>query len=208
MPNNSRRGGTREPATSCPRSPARALIAPYEPRPDCWPHLSWTNHYQPGSSYRTTTDPRRIDERTVAVRTLRDIFTSYRDHADAKSLGPDGNPASKDTIGLLLRRPVRVAKLVSIGKEMNALEEHLAGLRQSEPERLNTHQRPDHDPHKQARAVLRRLGETNEQLARGARVSVRTVERALGGHGLSAECGNASPTTRAVALDNTSKAPG
>jgi hypothetical protein len=164
-----------------------ALIAPYESRPDRWPRLNWTNHYQPGSSYRTTTDPRRIDVRTVAVRTLRDIFTSYRDHPEAKSLGPEGTPCGPDTVGLLSRRPVRVAKLVSIGKEMNALEEHLAGLRQTEDERLNTHHRPDHDPNEQARTVLRLLAEPVAGTARGARVSVRTVERARAGQTLRAD---------------------
>jgi hypothetical protein len=162
-----------------------ALIAPYESRPDRWPSLRWVNHYGPGRSYRTTTDPRRIDGGTVAVRTLGDTFTSYRDHTEAKSLGPDGKPCRADTTGLLARRPVHAAKLVSIGKEMNALEEHLAGLRVEEADRLNTHRRPDDDPNTLARTVLCALPETAGQIASGARLSTRTVDRARAGQSIS-----------------------
>jgi hypothetical protein len=42
---------------------------------------------------------------------------------------------------------------------MNVLEEHLAGLRQSEDERLNTYRRPDHDPHQQLATILRALAD-------------------------------------------------
>jgi hypothetical protein len=95
---------------SLPAIPGKcALIAPYGSHPDRWRALEWTDHHQPGSSYQITTNPREIDEHTVAIRTLHDVFTDYRDRAEPKSLAPDGNPCTSDTVGLLSRRPVRPA---------------------------------------------------------------------------------------------------
>ena len=165
-----------------------ALIAPYESDPDRWKKLEWTNRYEPGSRYRITTDPRYIEPDRVAVRTLRDVFHNYRESVEAKSLGPDGKPCTSETRGLLRRRHVRAATIVSIGKEMNALEEHLAGTRQTEDELLNTYHRPGQSTFDQLlRPALRALSEPVEKTAKDAHVSPPTVKRARAGQPVSAE---------------------
>jgi hypothetical protein len=158
-----------------------ALIAPYESDPARWEKLEWANRYQPGSSYQITTDPGKLGtaENLLAARTLRDVFTAYRDSPEPKSLGPDGIPGHHQTVGLLKRRHVRPASITSIGKEMNSLEEQLAGIRQTEPERGNTYRRPGEDPLWNLVVEVLRLPELPvTQTAANARVSARTVERA------------------------------
>jgi hypothetical protein len=166
-----------------------ALIAHYESDPERWERLEWTNRYQPESSYRITTDPRKFGsaDNLLAARTLRDVFEAYRDSPEPKSLAPDGQPAGPETRGLLRRRHVKVASITSIGKEMNALEEQLAGIRQTEDERHNTYRRPGHDPFNQTRQTILALREPVEKTARGARVSTRTVKRARAGQNISAD---------------------
>src|SRR5256886_14792779 len=56
------------------------------------------------------------------------VFLEYRAPPDPKSLGPDGAPCSRGTIGLLMRRPVRAGSAVYIGKESNRHEEVDHGL--------------------------------------------------------------------------------
>jgi hypothetical protein len=161
-----------------------ALIAPYESDPGRWEKLEWTNRYQPGSSYRITTDPGKLGmaANLLAARTLRDVFAAYRDSPEPKSLGPDGNPGHPQTVGLLSRRHVRPASIASIGKEMNALEEQLAGIRQTEPERGNTYRRPGEDPLWNLVIKVLQLPELPvKQAATGARVSTDTVERVRAG---------------------------
>ncbi|MBV8940243.1 MAG: hypothetical protein JO240_00755, partial [Solirubrobacterales bacterium] len=120
-----------------------ALIAPYESDPKRWEMLEWTNRYQPGSSYRITPDPGKLGtaDNLLAGRTLRDVFTAYRDSPEPKSLGPDGKPGHDQTVGLLARRHVRPVSITPIGKEMKQLEEQLAGIRQTAAERGNTYRR-------------------------------------------------------------------
>jgi hypothetical protein len=161
-----------------------ALIAPYESDPDRWDKLEWTNRYQPGSSYQITTDPGKLGtaENLLAARTLRDVFTAYRDSPEPKSLGPDGKPGHDHTVGLLKRRHVRPASITAIGKEMNALEEQLAGIRQTQAERGNTYRRPGDDPLWNLVVETIRLPELPvKQTATGASVSTDTVERARAG---------------------------
>ncbi len=93
-----------------------ALIASYESDPGRWCQLGWTNHYRPASSYRVTTDPRYLGPGLVAVPTLPDVFGAYRERAEVKSLGADGKLCTSETVGLLGRRPVRAASIVSIGR--------------------------------------------------------------------------------------------
>jgi len=56
---------------------------------------------------------------TAMVQSDGDVIDHYRVHPEAKSLGPDGLPCGKHTVGLLQRRPVRLGALVHIGKESN-----------------------------------------------------------------------------------------
>lgn len=56
-----------------------------------------------------------------------DVLERYPSNPEAKSLGPDGKPCGRSTIGLLGRRPVTAGKIVLIGKESNRLVERRSG---------------------------------------------------------------------------------
>ncbi len=81
-----------------------------------------------GEEFRNTTDNVRWGDRTALVQSYGDVIARYDTHAEAKSLGPDGKPCGRCTIGLLQRRPVGFSELVHIGKETNRLEEVEQGL--------------------------------------------------------------------------------
>jgi len=61
------------------------------------------------------------------VDTFADVLAKYETHPEAKSLGPDGEPCGRATVGLLRRRPVTFGKIVLIGKESNRLAERSRG---------------------------------------------------------------------------------
>jgi hypothetical protein len=120
-----------------------ALVAPYESDPRRWGHLPWRNVYAPaGSTYRIACEapPSRggvaLPRGVVGVKSYRDVLAAYRLHPEPKSLGPDGRPCSRQTIGLLSRRPVQALSIAHIGKEANLLEEIQAGLIGAEEEVL------------------------------------------------------------------------
>lgn len=165
-----------------------ALIAPYESDPAKWTRITWTNHYEPGSEYHIATEPRLVQpDETVAVRTLRHVFDEYRSSPEPKSLGADGQPCGRDTIGLLGRRPVRAISNTLVGKEMKAHEEQLIRIRQTEDERINSYHQPGGDDFARVRQALHALAEPVEQTARDAQVSERVVKRARAGEPVSAE---------------------
>jgi len=111
--------------------------APYESDPTEWPELSWYDRRDarpieviaspPGA------DPEReanqLVEGSVALRMLGEVLAGYRRRPEHKSLGPDGSPRGPHTAGLLSRRPVRSAAVLTdlIGKEGNRLEERATG---------------------------------------------------------------------------------
>ena len=59
----------------------------------------------------------------VRVKSHADVFEEYRNHAEPKSTGPDGEPRGRATSGGLGRRPVFGMYPIYIGKESNRLEE-------------------------------------------------------------------------------------
>ena len=65
----------------------------------------------------------------VIVETLGDVVTRYSLRPEHKSLGLNGQPAGSETTGLLQRRPVLSAPVLTdlIGKEGNRLEERTTG---------------------------------------------------------------------------------
>jgi len=73
----------------------------------------------------TTGDP---SGETVRVQSYQDVLGQYRSHPEPKSAGPDGTPCGRDTVGLLVRRPVTALTIEYIGKEANRLEEVEDGL--------------------------------------------------------------------------------
>jgi hypothetical protein len=62
------------------------------------------------------------------VKTYGDILLEYEYHPESKCADADGITCSKQTIGMLQRRHVRIDQIKYIGKESNSLEEVEAGL--------------------------------------------------------------------------------
>jgi len=99
-------------------------VAPYGERR--W----WANLHGPEVTpfrvvpYRTTAG----DAWMLMGRSYGDLIASHPWHPEAKSLGPDGSPCQRRTVGLLGRRPVVVNEVVVIGKEANELEQVETGL--------------------------------------------------------------------------------
>jgi hypothetical protein len=98
------------------------LIAPYTQDARQWTKLRWTDVYS-GEAFGITTGTGAVAEASVRVQSYGEVVARYRVHPEAKSLGPDGAPCAKQTIGLLRRRAVRLGELVHIGKETNRLED-------------------------------------------------------------------------------------
>ncbi len=103
------------------------LIAPYTKDARQWTKLRWTNVYS-GEQFTISTREGSAGEGVARVQSYGEVIARYRVHPEAKSLGPDGLPCGKRTVGLLGRRPVALGELVHIGKESNRLEEVEQGL--------------------------------------------------------------------------------
>jgi hypothetical protein len=118
------------------------LVSPYEPDARQWRKRRWLELYS-GRSYFISTGSVSAPD-TVRVKTYRDVVAEYRFHPEAKSCGPDGTPCSRQTVGLLQRRPVVATRVAYIGKESNRLEEVEAGLVHTDDAVYNAyHERPD-----------------------------------------------------------------
>jgi hypothetical protein len=131
--------------------PARFhLIAPYESDPRRWEKMTWANVYQEESVHyhiATTSSLYAVPD-LVRVKTYGDVLAEYRTHPEMKSLGPDGQVCSKQSRGLLQRRPVTVLSITHVGKESNRLEEVQAGLVHDPEEVYTEYTDPEHDPWK------------------------------------------------------------
>jgi hypothetical protein len=113
--------------------PARS----YEPDPARWEHGSWYDRRTGGEIAVTTSSPTEDPERfssvlasgAVRLQTLYDVLARYRLHPEHKSLAPDGTWADEATWGLMQRRPVSSAPVLTdlSGKEGNKIIERLTG---------------------------------------------------------------------------------
>lgn len=112
------------------------LIGPYESDPRQWLKRNWIDQYS-GNRYRITTAGPHGTRLTARVKTYGDVLIEYEYHPEAKCADADGKPCGKQTIGLLQRRHIRIAKIKYIGKESNSLEDVESGLEQS-PENVYT----------------------------------------------------------------------
>lgn len=72
------------------------------------------------------------DRQTARVKTYDDVLLEYEYHQESKCADESGYICTKQTIGLLQRRHVRIEKIKCIGKESNSLEEVESGLVHSE----------------------------------------------------------------------------
>jgi hypothetical protein len=66
------------------------------------------------------------------VKTYGDVLLEYEYHPESKCADANGDTCSKQTIGLMQRRHVRMEQIKYIGKESNSLEEVESGLIHSE----------------------------------------------------------------------------
>lgn len=74
-----------------------------------------------------TIDPTRPGR--ALVDTYAATATTYFTHREAKAAQPDGAPAGRSSRGLLHRRHVHAASMITvIGKEANDLDERAAGI--------------------------------------------------------------------------------
>jgi hypothetical protein len=102
------------------------LVGPYETDARKWLETKWIDQYSAKMYRITTTDlPGR---HTARVKTYGDIATEYEFHPESKCADGDGKICTKQTVGLLQRRHIRIDQIKYIGKESNSLEEVDEGL--------------------------------------------------------------------------------
>jgi len=117
--------GAKPPAGIAPGEPFR-LVAPWQPDPRRWMAMRWTDVHHPSEdTYRITTQWGRAGQ--PRVDTYGDMAARYFTHPEAKALGPDSAPCSRQTVGRLDRRVVTAGAIVLIGKESNRLDERASG---------------------------------------------------------------------------------
>ena len=110
--------------------------AVYNPKPDQWLGLDWYDRTTGEPIQITTADPHHpefnhhLQEGRIRVKTLGDVLAEFRLRPEHKSLAPDGTPATSLTKGLLQRRPIESAPVLTdlVGKEGNELDERGAGV--------------------------------------------------------------------------------
>jgi hypothetical protein len=144
--------------------------------------LDWVDVHRPAAgAYRITTRDGR--PRMARIDTFAEVVGRYETHPESKSMGSDGLPCCRSTVGLLQRRPVTAGRMILIGKESNRLEERATGELSVDDldERLTTYE--DHD--EWHRIVLPRLHELGSKaVAEAIRISVRRARDILRGRSL------------------------
>ena len=55
------------------------------------------------------------NEGNVRVKNCRDVIEEYATHPESKSLGPDGRPCHRQTVGLLRRHAIDIAEVMYVG---------------------------------------------------------------------------------------------
>jgi hypothetical protein len=96
------------------------LVAPFESDQTKWERAKCMNIGDPedGRRYGLTTSFTSPEfGKKAVVETFENLFHRYMQHAEAKSLGPDGEPCKADTRGLLGRSHIIAGKHRRIGKE-------------------------------------------------------------------------------------------
>lgn len=114
------------------------LVAPYGERR--W----WASLHEPASerirvvSYQ----PSAGDDAVLVGRSYGGLIAAHPLHPEAKSVGPNGQPCDRRTVGVLERRPVVAKESAVIGKEANELEHVETGLI-NDLEKVQTVYQPD-----------------------------------------------------------------
>jgi hypothetical protein len=108
------------------------LIAPYSRNSADWLDSWWIDIHS-GKEYRIRTEG-ETGELAVRVQTIADVIDRFRIHPEAKSAGPNGNPANSWTKGLLGRLDIQVLTVFHIGKESNFIEQQEEGILIADPQ--------------------------------------------------------------------------
>lgn len=154
-------------------------IAPWSNDPSEHMDLPWIDKAR-GKPVRITTDGPTGGAGVARVKTFGELARAYGVHPEPKSLGPDGRPCGRGTVGLLSRRPVIATRIVHIGKESNELEELEAGAVHDSGEVLLQYVSPRWDPWERImRATLRTFGAS--VVADRSGMSVSAVKDQLAG---------------------------
>jgi hypothetical protein len=103
--------------------PERNLLAPFETNPALWMKMPYIDIWD-GIVHH-------LNQPTVPLlpQTFDIVFSQYCRHAEAKSLAPNGDECSADTVGLLRRFPITASGLHLIGKEPERLNPTRFGCR-------------------------------------------------------------------------------
>ena len=117
---------------------------------------AWVNIHDPESPRFQVVQRDRFasGQNTYVGLPFADLIMSHAHTPEPKSMGPNGRPCGRKTIGLLTRRRIQVLDVVHIGKEANDLELVQAGLVTSEQEVLTTYEQ---DPWLYLQPVLARI---------------------------------------------------
>ena len=108
----------------------------------------------------------------LVKQTLEDIIRKYSEHPEFKSLGPDGSLCTKETVGLLRRRPVIANPVLKfIGKEVDRGTSEDAYV--MEGEKLVRYKNMETTPFPKA---LRKI--SDREIARKTGLDAETVSRA------------------------------
>jgi hypothetical protein len=107
------------------------LIAQYVPDPQQWLEMFWIDQYS-GKRHRIITAGHHGTRKTARVKTYGDVIREYEFHPESKCADAKREPCTKQTVGLLQRRHVRIDQVAYIGKESNSLEDVESGLIHSE----------------------------------------------------------------------------
>jgi len=102
----------------------------------------WVNIHDPaGPCFRVVTSlGETIGPRTCVGMIYRDLIANHTLQPEVKFIGPDGEPCTSMTRGLLSRRHIHVTDVVHIGKEANDLELVKAGMIEDEEAVLTTYE--------------------------------------------------------------------
>ncbi len=163
--------------------PARfQLFAPYEADPRQWERLPWVDRYS-GERYRISTTAQTGGPGVARVQTYRDVLEDFQHHPEAKSAGSDGQPCTRQTVGLLQRRRVGTVPelLAYVGKESNRLEEVEAGLGHDPDEVYTQYADPGREPWRPlVLPVLKHI--PAKRLTEDTGLAMSTVKAARNGH--------------------------
>ena len=115
------------------------LLAGYTSDRDQWPELECIEKHT-GRQYRIAADDDPYRERRphelVYVKTYRQVLHDYRRNDNPTALGPDGHPATSQTVGLLQPRPMHVIEVDHIGAATKMSDEMSAKIIHDEDETL------------------------------------------------------------------------